>query len=176
MSLNNLLNQSRQSFAEFWAARNARERAMLAAATVVVALGLIYATMINPALAGRERLNNDLPVLRQQVAELQALSKEVSALSGKTAPSIAAITREGIEASLARKGLKPQSVLLTGDLAKVQLPAVSFTATLDWLDDMQKTALLSVVDANIVALAQADSVDATLTLRQQNDHGAGYSQ
>lgn len=169
MSLNKLLNQSRQSFTEFWTVRNARERTMLAAATVVVALGLIYATMIDPALTGRERLNNNLPVLRQQVAQLQALSKEVSTLSGTSAPSLAAITRESIEAALARKGLKPQSVMLTGDLAKVQLTAVSFASTLGWLDDMQKTAMLSVVDANIVALAQSDFVDVTLTLRQQRN-------
>lgn len=167
MSLNNLLNQSRQSFAEFWAARKHRERAMLAATAAVVTLCLIYATMIAPALTGREHLNIDLPVLRQQVAQMQALSKEASALSGKTAPSIAAISREGIEAALARKGLKPQSVALTGDLAKVQLAAVSFAAMLGWLDEMQKSAGFSVVDANIVALAQADTIDATLTLRQQ---------
>ncbi|MBI5625622.1 MAG: type II secretion system protein M [Nitrosomonadales bacterium] len=169
MSPNNLLNQSRQSFAEFWMARNARERAMLAAATAVVALGLIFATMIDPALTGREHLNNNLPVLRQQTAQMQALSKEASALSGTSAPTLAAITKESIETALARKGLKPQSVMLTGNLAKVQLVAVSFASTLNWLDDMQRTALLSVVDANIVALSQADTVDVTLTLRQQRN-------
>lgn len=166
MNLNNLLSQSRQSFAEFWAARNARERMMLAAAAAVATLGLVYAVMIDPALTGRERLRNDLPALRQQVAQLQALSKEVSALSENTAPSTTAITRENIEAGLARKGLKPQSVVLTGNHAKVQLTAVSFSALLAWLDDIQKSALLSVVEANIVALAQTDMVDVTLTLRQ----------
>ena len=38
---------------------------------------------------------------------------------------------------------------------------------LDWLDEMQKTARLSVVDANIVALPAVDSINATLTLKQQ---------
>lgn len=166
MNLTNLLNQSGQSFSEFWAARNARERAMLAAATIVVALGLIYALLIAPALTGREQLSKNMPVLRQQVAQMQALSKEVKALSGISAPPIPAMSKESIEAALARKGLKPQSVILTGDLAKVQLAAVSFAGTLSWLDDMQKNALLSVTDANIIALAQADIADVTLTLRQ----------
>lgn len=169
MNVSKLLNQSSRSFTEFWAARNARERAMLAAAAAVVALGLIYAAMIDPALAGRERVNNSLPALRQQVALLQALSKEAAALSGRPAPTMAAMSREGIEAALARKSLKAQSVVLAGDSAKVQLAAVSLAATLGWLDDMQKTAGLSVTDANIIALAQADTVDVTLTLRQQND-------
>ncbi|MDO8263751.1 MAG: type II secretion system protein GspM [Gallionella sp.] len=166
MNLNNLLNQSRQSFSEFWAARDAREHAMLAAAAVVVALGLTYALLIAPALTGREQLGKNMPVLRQQVAQLQALSKEAAAISGSSAPPMTAMSRESIETALARKGLKPQSVMLSGDLAKVQLTAVSFASTLSWLDDMQNTALLSVVDANIAASSQTDTVDVTLTLRQ----------
>jgi hypothetical protein len=34
---------------------------------------------------------------------------------------------------------------------------------------MQKSALVTVVEANIVALAQPDMVNATLTLRQQKN-------
>lgn len=169
MNLANLLHQSKQSFAEFWALRNARERAMLAAATAVVALGLSYALLIAPALSGREQLGKNLPSLRQQAAQLQALSKEAAAFAGKSAPPGAAMSKEGIEAALARNGLKPQSVLLTGDLAKVQLAAASFAATLNWLDETQKTARLSVVDANIVALDKPDTVNALLTLRQQRN-------
>jgi len=166
MNLTGLLNQSRQSFSEFWAVRDTRERAMLAVAALVVTFGLAYALLIDPALSGRDQLNKNLPVLRQQVAQMQALSKETAALSGKSASPLIAMSKENIEAALARNGLKPQSVMLTGDFAKVQLSAVSFAGTLNWLDDMQKTALLSVVDANIVVLAQPDMVNATFTLRQ----------
>lgn len=164
--MSSLLNKFRQSLAEFWAARDALERAMLASAAVVTAFGLIYALLIDPALTGRDQLHNSLPELRRQVALLQALSKEAAALSGKAASPVAAISGESIKAALVRKGLKPQSVLLTGDLAKVQLTEVSFAGTLEWLDEMQKTARLSVVDANIVVLAQPDMVNATFTLRQ----------
>jgi len=166
MNLTGLLKQSEQSLAEFWAVRDARERAMLTAAAVVVLFGLIYALLIAPALNGREQMNKDLPLLRQQVAHMQALSKEAAALSGKPVPKVAVISKEYIEAALARNGLKPQNVILTGDYTKVQLAAVSFAGTLAWLDDMQRSALLSVVDAKIVALPQADTVDATLTMRQ----------
>lgn len=167
MNLTGLFKQSRQSLLEFWSARNARERGMLATASVVVVLALTYASLIAPALNGRERLGKDLPELRQQAALLEAMSKEAAALSGRAVPPVTAISRESIEAALARKGLKPQSVIVAGDLVKVQLSAASFASTLDWLDEMQKTAMLSVVDTNVVALAQADAVDATLTLRQQ---------
>ena len=167
MNMNGVLNQSRLSFSEFWAVRDARERAMLAVAALVVTLGLFYALLIDPALSGRERLNKNLPVLRMQVAQMQALAKEAASFSGKSATPLTVMSKQNIEAALARNGLKPQNVLLTGDFAKVQLASVSFAGTLNWLDDMQKTALLSVVDANIVALPQPDMVNATFTLRQQ---------
>lgn len=161
------LNRLSQSWAEFWGGRNARERALLAAAATAVGVGLVYILLIDPALGGRGQLKKNLPILRQQVAQLQMMSKEVAAISGKVAPSIAPISRETLEAALVRKGLKPQNVTLTGDIARVQLSSVSFAGVIDWVDEMQKTALLSVLDANIVALAQPDMVNVTLTLRQQ---------
>lgn len=166
MNLNSLVNQARQSFIVFWAARDPRERSMLAAAAAVVTLSLIYALLVAPALSGREQLGKSLPELRQQVAQLQAMSKEAAALSGKSAAPVAVMSKEGIEASLAGKGLKPQSVILAGGLVKVQLSAASFSVALGWLDDLQKNAI-SVVDANIIALAQADTADVTLTLQQK---------
>lgn len=177
MNLKALLGQSRLSFSEFWAVRDARERAMLALAALAVIFGLAYALLIDPAMTGRERLNKDLPELHRQVAQMQALAKEAASLSGRPASGSAgisaapliAISKQNIEAALTRNGLKPQSVMLTGEFAKVQLALVSFAGTLNWLDDMQKTALLSVTDANIVALAQPDMVNATFTLRQQRN-------
>ncbi|MGH8810205.1 MAG: type II secretion system protein GspM, partial [Noviherbaspirillum sp.] len=142
---------------------------MLSAALAVVVLGLIYALLIDPALAGRTDLEKKLPAMRQQAAEVQALAKEASGLgatgTGTSAPP--PISKESIESSLSRKGLKAQSVSLSGDLAKVQLSGVPFTATVDWLNEMQKTARLSVTDATVEAQTQADTVNATVSLRQQ---------
>ena len=166
MNLTGLLNQFSLSFSEFWTARDARERSMLAAAALVVIFGLAYAVLIDPALTGREQLNKSLPVLRQQVAQMQALSKQAALLAEKPPATTVAMTKENIEAALARSGLKAQNVMLSGDFAKVQLSAVSFANTLYWLDDMQKTARLSATDANIVALSQPDMINATFTLSQ----------
>jgi general secretion pathway protein M len=161
------LNGLKQAASTFWGERNRRERNMLAATIAVIVLGLFYLLLIDPAVGGRKDLEKKLPALRQQAAEVRATAKEASGLSGKTGAPPAAITRESLEASLQRKGLKPQSVALTGELAKVQLSSASFAGLVDWLDEMQRTARLSVVDANIDAQAQADTVNATLTLRQQ---------
>jgi general secretion pathway protein M len=161
------MNRLKQSLSTFWGERNQRERSMLVAAIAVVVVGLFYMLLIDPAVSGRQMLEKRLPALRQQAAELQAMAKDATALSGKAAAPAAAVTRESLEASLTRNGLKPQSVSLTGDLAKVQLSSASFAGITDWLDEMQRTARLSVAEATIEALAQADMVNATLTLRQQ---------
>lgn len=161
-----LMRQARLSLLEFWAARDVRERRMLAAGAAVIALALIHTLLVDPALTGRARLEKDLPELRQQAAQLQALAREAAAFSSRPVPAASTLTRESIEAALARKGLKPQSVTLSGGMVQVKLAAASFAGTLGWLDEMQKTALMSVADANIVALPQPDLVDATLTLRQ----------
>lgn len=161
------MNELKQTLSTFWNERDQRERNMLIAAIVVIMAALYYMLFIDPALTGRRDLDKQLPVLRQQAAEMRAMSKDVAALSAKTTAPVPALTRESLEASLVGKGLKSQNLSLTGDLAKVQLNSVSFAAMVDWLDEMQRSARVSVLDAKVDALPQADTVNATLTLRQQ---------
>lgn len=167
MNAVNQLNGLKQSLSAFWSERNKRERNMLLAAGAVVALGLAYTLLIDPALSGRSELEEKLPALRQQAAEVRALAREASALRTKAATPVPVMTRESIEASLARRGLKPQSATVSGELARLQFSDVSFASLIDWLGEMQRTARLSVAEANIEALAEQDRVNASLTLRQQ---------
>ena len=161
------LDRIRESYAAFWQQRNVRERTMLTLAAAVIALALVYAVLIAPALGGRAQLEKNLPGLRLQAAEMQTLAQQASQLANRPPPARLALSRESIEAALARKGLKAQNLVVSGDMVKLQLASVSFAATLDWLDEMQRTAGMTVVDSNIVALAQSDTVSVTLTLRQQ---------
>lgn len=161
-----MLKEWRAASSAFWLERNARERSLLILAVSVLTLGLLYAVFIDPALQGRAQLEKNLPLLRQQAAELQALSKEMSGLTAQAA-SVAPMSRESIDAGLTRKGLKAQSVTLSADFAKVQLAAVPFASLLRWLDEAQKVERLMVLDANISALEPPGSVNAVLTLRQQ---------
>jgi general secretion pathway protein M len=168
MTMTGRLTEVTQPLSAFWSARNAREQTLLSVAMIVIVFGLVYLLLIDPALSGRAQLSKNLPVLRQQVAELQAMSKEASGLAAKGAAPVAPISRDSLEASLVRKGMKPQNIALTGDdVVRVQLAAVPFAGVIDWLDEMQRTAALSTVEANVVALPEAGQVNATLTLRQQ---------
>lgn len=166
MKLREQLDHTRQRLFSFWAARNAREQKILAAGVLTAGFALAYALLINPALSGRGQLNNNLPMLRQQVAHMQALSREAATLSAKTALQTIRMSKENIEAALGRNGLQSQSVMLSGDYAKVQLASVSFAGILNCLDDMQKSMQVSVADAKIVALDKPGMVNASLTLHQ----------
>lgn len=153
---------------EFWSARNERERKQITLAAVVAVLGLTYMLLIEPAFVGRQQLQQNLPTLRLQANELKAMAGQASALARETPPPPPPMSKESIEAAMSRAGITPQNVAMAGtDLAKVQLSAVSFAGMVRWLDDMQKSSRVTVVDANVTAQAQQDTVNATLTLRQQ---------
>jgi len=163
------LTQFRNSLAEFWNKREAREQKMLSIGTFVVSLLLVYALLVDPALTGRAKLKRELPELHQQVAQMQALSKQVSALAAKPMPVADPVTRERINATLAQYSLAAQNILLTGEYVKVQMAAMPFSDTLAWIDELQKSMRLTVVDADFAALEKADMVDAKLTFRQDRN-------
>jgi len=159
----------RETASQFWPARDARERRMLSIGAAAIVLALSYLLAIDPALTGRENLKKSLPQLRQQAAQMQAMANQVEAASEQERPEVESVTRESLEASLARSGLKAQNMNVGDRLLTLQFANVPFSQLLRWLDEAQRASLLTVVESNIVALNQADMVNATLTLRQQKD-------
>lgn len=155
----------RATAASLWAARNRRERALLAIGAAVVLLGLLYLLLIDPALQGRAQLRKNLPVVRLQSVQLQALANQAAALPAAVAPDTAGVGKESIEALLRKNGLQAQSVAWSGDSARLQFAEVPFGALLDALQALQKATRLAVVEARITATAVTGSVDASLTLR-----------
>lgn len=150
----------------YWNEREARERRLLAFGAIALLLALIYLFGIAPAASGASRLRRDLPELREQALSLQAMAREAQSLSTGASQPASLTTQEGVEAALTRKGIKPQSVVVTGELVRVQLNNASFAGVLDWVDEMQKVARLSVVETSFTAQAQTDIVNATVSLRQ----------
>ncbi|PUA20204.1 type II secretion system protein GspM [Glaciimonas sp. PCH181] len=163
----------RASLNAFWSQRDQRERRLLRSASVIIVLVLIYLVGINPALQGRTRLQKELPNLRQQSAQLQALIVKAAALPPPQTPGTAPPPKEGLTALLSSKGLKPQSIAVSGDSAKLTFSGIAFSALFDWLNEAQKTEHWKVVDASINAsggaTTQPDSVNATVTLSRQSN-------
>ena len=166
------LQAAQERLRAFWQEREARERRLLAAAGTVVLLALAYLLLVGPALEGRERLAKTLPQLRQQAAEMQSLAAAATQIAQQAPPPAAPLTREGIDASLARSNLKPQTVLLTGDQLKLQLTNASFAALVGWLDEQQRSTRLALTEATIDVQPTLDIVNGTLTLRRQGGEPA----
>jgi len=152
----------------FWAERSEQERKFLTVGGIVLAVGLVYGLLIDPALSGRERLRKDLPQLRQQAAELQALAGEAAQLAAQPPLQPAApMTRETLNAGLSSRGLNPSNVVMTGEYAKLEFKGASFAGVVTWLDAIRRENRIAVQDATFTATSTAGQVDASMTLRQE---------
>lgn len=161
----------RASAAAFWSARTEQERRFLAVGGIVVGLALVYALLVDPALTGRERLRKELPQLRQETAQMQALAAQAAQLGAQPPAQVQPLSREALTAALAARGLNPQNLTVTGDYVKVEFKGVQFAGLVTWLDAARRDERLAVQEAKIgTPDGKEDSaglVDATLTLRQE---------
>jgi general secretion pathway protein M len=171
--MNNLLQalgRLRLAASVYWLARTGQERQFLTAGGVVVLLALIYAILVGPALDGRERLQKSLPLLRQNAAEMQSLARQAGELANQPKLEVVPMNRDSLNASLAARGLIPQSLSVTGEYAKLQFKGVPFPALVNWLDTVRRENRIAVQEASVlappVAAPQNGQVDVTLTLHQ----------
>jgi general secretion pathway protein M len=151
----------------WWNERNEQERRMLKIGAAVVAVGIVYGLLIDPAFSGRAKLAKELPQLRQQVAELQALAGEAAQLSAQAPIQPPPLARDSVNASLQQRGLTPQSLTVSGEYARLEFKGAAFAGLVAWLDAMRREQRLTVQEANITAQNTPGQVDATLTLRQE---------
>jgi general secretion pathway protein M len=164
--LNQSLQNLRAQAAAFWQVRTEQERKLLAVGGAVVGLALFYSLLIDPALSGRDKLRKQLPELRQQEAEMQALAREAASLQGQSNIAPPPMTRDSLNAGLSARGLNPQSVNVTGEYAKLQFNGAQFAGLVAWLDAVRTESRINVAEAAITAQDTPGVVNATLTLRQ----------
>jgi general secretion pathway protein M len=164
--LNQSLQNLRAQAAAFWQVRTEQERKLLAVGGAVVGLVLFYSLLIDPALSGRDKLRKQLPELRQQEAEMQALAREAASLQGQSNIAPPPMTRDSLNAGLSARGLNPQSVNVTGEYAKLQFNGAQFAGLVAWLDAVRTESRINVAEAAITAQDTPGVVNATLTLRQ----------
>jgi general secretion pathway protein M len=184
-NITNAAAQYRERLNALWLARTAQERRFLAVGGAVVLLAFLYLVLVAPAVEGRAQLRRALPQLRQQAAELRSMADEANTLARAPKVQAAPLTREAIAAGLEGRGLKPQSLSVTGEYIKLQLNNVPFASLAAWLDEQRRANRVLVQDAVVTSLSAtagtpaagapaagvAGQVDAALTLRQNT--GAG---
>lgn len=156
-----------QASSRYWAERNLREQRMLLAGMAAIVAALVYLLLVSPAQTGIARYNRSLPELRQQVAQLQALTQEaVSLPQGDAGAAAVPLTREGLDASLQRRSLKAE-VSVSGEIVRLQFTGVSFSNLTEWLNEVRAGFQLAVSEATVTAQPTPDIVNASLVLRQQ---------
>lgn len=159
----------KEQFNLFWQARIERERKMLVICALFIMVAITYGFFLAPALSGRKQLSESLPILNQQLAEINELSKQQAGLTANLAEFIAPVSREQVEAVLGRRGIKAQTVAVSDDLVRLQIPTAAYANLMECLVELQKASRLTVEEAKLVALLENGQVSATLTLRQQRN-------
>ena len=147
-----------------------RERQMVLVAGLVVSLGVLFGLLIDPALTGIKKINQDLPAARSDLAKVQAWTAEAKRLSSETTLASAAFSgpaKAEVEKSLQRAGLKDGAgVTITGtdEQLQIKLSDVAYPGLMDWLNSVQKELRARVTRAAIVRSGQGARVSADIEL------------
>lgn len=163
-----------ETLIQWWRTLALRERRMVIAAAAVVALAFVYLLCFEPAWTGRTRIAAQLPGLRSQVAQMEAMSAEARRLTalpaaGGQPPAV----RQQLEASISEAGLQPFVSQLTssGELLDVRFKNVPFAKFLDWLAAAQRDTRLRVVDASVQREATGGAVTARIAFESPRREG-----
>jgi general secretion pathway protein M len=155
------------SLAILWRSRSARERSIVRAGLVVLAVVLVVALVWLPLERTRARLAAEAPLLRASVSALERDAEEVRrvrALPPATPANPAPLASLMAANAWARE--LPGVQLTVPDEKHVRLAGadIPFTALLDWLTNAQAAHGLSVESARIDALPAPGRVRAELVL------------
>ncbi|MEZ5649020.1 MAG: type II secretion system protein M [Burkholderiaceae bacterium] len=162
------LTQSFEGAFSRWRQLAPRERRMIVGGAIVLLLAFVWFVLFEPAWQGRQRLRDELPELRSQLARMASLSDEARALSDvRNEAMSAAAVRAELQRALTAAGLANQATLDAGtELIKVRFDAVRFDTALDWLAQVVRDARLRVADVSVVRDPQAGRVTATFGLER----------
>jgi general secretion pathway protein M len=150
---------------QWWTGLSQRERMATSIGGGLALVLVIYLVALEPAWRARSRLSAELPRLRAEAAEMDALAQEAKRLRTRT---IAVESPEQLKAALNRLLAEKQITGITirdGEDRRVLLSArrVEAAAWLAWMKDVSSELPLRVASARI-SRAAPGVVDAELTL------------
>jgi general secretion pathway protein M len=156
---------ARQRIAAAWQGLTLRERRLLMLGSASLVVLLCWFWVIDPAIKMRKKMQQQLPELRAQAAQLRALAQEVVDLP-PAAPVAQALSREALERSLMDSGLKAEQITLTDGKFMLSFSDVPFSTLTDYLQKAQREQQLTVTEATMTARDRLDRVDAKLSLQR----------
>ena len=150
-----------------WQSLAPRERRLVSVAAMLVGLYAFFALLIEPAWNRRATLDQELPRLRAQLAQVEQLAHEAQRLSQAAGQRDTADTvRLRLERSIEQAGLKPHLGRLDmGDtLVEIAFQGVPHAQWLGWLEAVLRESRLRVVDVGLVRDPRPGRVVARLVL------------
>jgi general secretion pathway protein M len=156
----------RQQIVTAWQSRTLRERRVLLIGAALL-MALLSWWLIDLSISARKKIQQQLPVLRAQSAQMQALAKEISALPA-SAPAALPLSQQELERWLTDSGLKAQQITVADNIVTLNLSDASFSALTEWLQKMQREQRLFVTEVNVTARERLDRVDVTLSLQRSS--------
>ncbi len=149
----------------WWLGLARRERSLVAATAVLAAGAFLYLVAIEPAWKARVRLAQELPRLRTQAAEVDALAREAGQLKSRgVAVESVAVAKGALERSLAGANLADARVAALDERRlAVSVKAVPAARWFAWLEETARESRLRIALARISQTAARGVVDAEVT-------------
>lgn len=163
-----------EKFFEWWRSLARREKRMLAGGAAVIVIAIVYLVMFEPAWKGRRELVTDLPQLRAQVAQIDAMAVEARRLAAMPAGNDSPhVMRQAFESSIDAAGMRQyvSQIKLSGEVLDVRFKEVPFAAWIEWIDAALRETRLRVVDAAVQREAQLGKVSVRMSLEAPRREG-----
>lgn len=146
-----------------------RERRVLAAGAVALAVMLLYAAILNPYFSSKQRLQQHVADQRDLIAWMRPAAAQIQGLRGQQPTGmpagqslLAVVDKSAADAGF---GAALKQVQTDNDgSVRVQLQGVGFDNLVRWLGSMQQRYGISVREMNAQRSTAPGNVDAGLTL------------
>jgi type II secretory pathway component PulM len=143
----------RPALESFWQTRSKRERLALAAGSALVVLAACYAALWQPMSRDNARMDEQLPRLRAQVAQIARSGDEIERLRakapvGSTQPAEAASAAQRAAATFGLQG-KIAATDQAGARIHASFERVTMNAWIGWIDELHRNHRLVLVKAKL---------------------------
>ena len=165
----NLKTQWQELKKTSWDNRPVRERRILAAGALVLAPVAYYFLLWQPAHDGVAKLEQKLPLMRLQAAQMQRQAAEVDALRLHAQPAMINPTamKTVLESSAAAFQLRSAIESLEGmepNGVRIAFSSVPYAKWLEWMRSLQRDQHIRVETLSVVALQTEGMVKINATL------------
>lgn len=153
---------AREQAGQFWRARAPRERQLIAAMALALAVLVVWLIAVQPALRTLRETPAELDRLDTQWQQMQLAALE-SATLRSASPVPPAQATEALRAATERLGGKGK-IALQGDRAVLTFSGVPFEALRNWLGEVRSAARARPVEAQLLKGASGYSGSISITM------------